>query len=66
VAYLLIFPFTGLGMAIVIGLGALAMMHLGRQDPHRHDRHGNCYTRRARRNGLSMIRGREAVKASSR
>ena len=31
-AYLLIFPFTPVGMAFVIGLGTLAMMLLGRQD----------------------------------
>ena len=30
-AYLLIFPCTGLGMAIVIGLGTIAMILLGRQ-----------------------------------
>src|ERR1700752_3633763 len=31
-AYLLIFPFTGFGMAIVIGLGTMAMTLLGRQE----------------------------------
>jgi hypothetical protein len=30
-AYLLIFPFTGLGMAVVIGLGTIVMLLLGRQ-----------------------------------
>lgn len=29
--YLLIFPFTGLGMAVVIGLGTIVMVLLGRQ-----------------------------------
>src|SRR6478672_12152670 len=31
-AYLLIFPFTGLGMAVVIGLGTIVMVLLGRQE----------------------------------
>jgi uncharacterized membrane protein YccC len=31
-AYLLIFPFTGLGMAVVIGIGTIAMVLLGRQE----------------------------------
>ena len=31
-AYLLIFPFTGLGMAVVIGAGTIVMMLLGRQE----------------------------------
>jgi uncharacterized membrane protein YgaE (UPF0421/DUF939 family) len=31
-AYLLIFPVTGWGMAVVIGLGTIVMMLLGRQD----------------------------------
>ena len=31
-AYLLVFPFTGLGMAVVIGLGTVAMMLLGRRE----------------------------------
>jgi uncharacterized membrane protein YgaE (UPF0421/DUF939 family) len=31
-AYLLIFPFTGLGMAVVIGLGTIVMILLGRQE----------------------------------
>jgi uncharacterized membrane protein YgaE (UPF0421/DUF939 family) len=31
-AYLLMFPFTGLGMAIVIGLGTIVMVLLGRQE----------------------------------
>ena len=31
-AYLLIFPFTPVGMAFVIGLGTLVMMFLGRQN----------------------------------
>jgi hypothetical protein len=31
-AYLLIFPFTGLGMAVVIGLGTIVMVLLGRYD----------------------------------
>jgi uncharacterized membrane protein YgaE (UPF0421/DUF939 family) len=31
-AYLLIFPFTSLGMAAVIGIGTLVMMLLGRRD----------------------------------
>src|SRR5258705_13627158 len=31
-AYVLIFPFTGLGMAIVIGLGTIVMVLLGRQE----------------------------------
>jgi uncharacterized membrane protein YgaE (UPF0421/DUF939 family) len=31
-AYLLMFPFTGLGMAIVIGLGAIVMVLLDRQE----------------------------------
>jgi hypothetical protein len=31
-AYLLIFPFTGLGMAVAIGFGAIVMILLGRQD----------------------------------
>jgi uncharacterized membrane protein YgaE (UPF0421/DUF939 family) len=31
-AYLLIFPFTGLGMAVVIGLGTIVMIILGRQE----------------------------------
>jgi uncharacterized membrane protein YccC len=31
-AYLLIFPFSGLGMACVIGIGTIAMMLLGRED----------------------------------
>ena len=30
--YLLIFPFTGLGMAAVIGLGAVVLMALGREE----------------------------------
>ena len=29
--YLLLFPFTGLGMAVMIGVGTMAMMLLGRQ-----------------------------------
>jgi uncharacterized membrane protein YgaE (UPF0421/DUF939 family) len=31
-AYLLIFPFTGLGMAVVVGLGTVVMIFLGRQE----------------------------------
>jgi uncharacterized membrane protein YccC len=31
-AYLLIFPFTGLGVAVVIGLGTIVMVLLGRQE----------------------------------
>jgi uncharacterized membrane protein YgaE (UPF0421/DUF939 family) len=31
-AYLLIFPFTPLGLVVVIGIGTIAMMLLGRQD----------------------------------
>jgi uncharacterized membrane protein YccC len=31
-AYLLMFPFTAVGMVIVIGIGTLIMMLLGRQD----------------------------------
>lgn len=31
-AYLLLFPFTPVGMAVLIGLGTLAMMALGRRD----------------------------------
>jgi hypothetical protein len=31
-AYLLIFPFTGVGMAVVIGLGTIVMVLLGRQE----------------------------------
>jgi uncharacterized membrane protein YgaE (UPF0421/DUF939 family) len=31
-AYLLIFPFTGLGMAVVIGIGTIVMVLLGRQE----------------------------------
>ena len=31
-AYLLIFPFTGLGMAVVIGVGTIVMVLLGRQE----------------------------------
>jgi hypothetical protein len=30
--YLLIFPVTGIGMAVVIGLGTVTMMFLGRQN----------------------------------
>jgi uncharacterized membrane protein YgaE (UPF0421/DUF939 family) len=31
-AYLLIFPFTGFGMAVVIGVGTIVMVFLGRQE----------------------------------
>ena len=31
-AYLLVFPFSGFGMAIVIGIGTIVMMLLGRRD----------------------------------
>jgi len=31
-AYILVFPFTGFGMAIVIGLGTIVMILLGRRD----------------------------------